>query len=49
MIARRIRWRSCASRSKKHAEELGGEESGFYYGMVARYTYGDADNRTCRF
>ena len=34
---------------KKHAEELGGEESGFYYGMVARYTYGDADNRTCRF
>ena len=34
---------------KQHAEELGGEESGFYYGMVARYTYGDADNRTCRF
>ena len=33
---------------KQHAEELGGEESGFYYGMVARYTYGDADNRTCR-
>ena len=25
---------------KQHAEELGGEESGFYYGMVARYTYG---------
>lgn len=49
MIARRIRWEELRQQVKKHAEELGGEESGFYYGMVARYTYGDADNRTCRF
>ncbi len=32
----------------QHAEELGGAESEFYYGMVARYTYGDAINQTCR-